>query len=368
MKLRAVMAACSLMAISAEAGFAEASDEMAPKTELVMLGAGAGRTSYGGHESGGFSAAVVVGDARYIVDFGRGWHDRYFEAGLGTEKASSGFSGLEGIEAAFVTHMHADHLVDLPELLLLGATEGLRKRETPLVMVGPGSRGILPPLSPSLNEEPELVNPENPVPGLKSTVAQLFNAYAADLNDNIRDSGMPHPRNYIEVSEIQLPEGLPGPETSVSPKMEPIEIYTDESISVTAVLVDHAPMYPSYAFRFETKAGSIVFSGDTNRNENLIRLAEDADILVHETISTKWARSLFPEPMSAAQKAKLHHLIESHTPGEEVGEIAAEANVGTLVLSHLAPATVSDEEWLAGVTGFDGDVLIGRPLVRVPLN
>ncbi len=264
--------------------------------ELVLLGAGAGRTSYGGHPSGGFSAAVVIGEDRYIVDFGRGWHDRYYEAGLGTEKAYTGISGLEGIKAAFITHLHADHTVDLPRLLLLGASEGLRKREVPVTIVGPASRGGLPPLSPSLKTEPELVNPDDPVPGIKSTVNYLFNAYATDLNDNIRDSGMPHPSRYFDVREIELPKGLPGPDVAVSPQMDPFEIYRDESVVVTAVLVDHAPMYPSYAFRFDTKKGSIVFSGDTNKNANLIKLAQEADILVHEVISRQWAEGLFPVP------------------------------------------------------------------------
>src|SRR3546814_16879412 len=57
-------------------------------TELVILGAAAGRTSYGGHPSGGFSAAVVVGNDRSIVDFGRGWQERYYESGMEVGRAS----------------------------------------------------------------------------------------------------------------------------------------------------------------------------------------------------------------------------------------------------------------------------------------
>ncbi len=197
---------------------------------------------------------------------------------------------------------------------------------------------------------------------------QIFAAYASDLNDNIRDSGMPHPDTYIEVREIALPEGTPGPDVSVAPEMAPFEIYRDENISVSAILVDHAPMYPSYALRFETPDGVIVFSGDTNMNPNLVEIARDADILVLEVISTDWANNLFPEPRSSADIAKLHHLLESHTPVEEVGQVAAQANVGRLVLSHLAPATVPDEEWLAGVSGFEGEVLVGRPLLRLGLS
>lgn len=337
-------------------------------TELVILGGGAGRTSYGGHPSGGFSAAIVVGADRYIVDFGRGWQERYYEAGLGSSKASTGFSGLEGVRAAFVTHLHSDHIVDLPRLLLFGSTEGLRKRSSPLVIVGPASRGELPPASQKLSGEIKLVNPANPTPGITSTVEQIYNAFASDLNDNIRDSGMPHPSSYIATKEINPPSGTPGPNVAVAPDMEPFEIYRDENIRVTAILVDHAPIYPSYAFRFDTRNGSIVFSGDTNRNSNLIRIAKNADILVHEVISTDWANGLFPEPRKPAEAAKLRHLLESHTPVEEVGGIATAANVKTLVLSHLAPPTVSDAEWLRQVSGFAGQVAIGRPLLRYKLG
>ncbi|ABL68298.1 MBL fold metallo-hydrolase [Paracoccus denitrificans] len=353
-------------AVGAEQG-SETSDPTS-ETELVILGGGAGRTSYGGDPTGGFSAAVVVGEDRYIVDFGRGWQERYYEAGLGNERAHTGFSGLEGLKAGFVTHLHSDHIIDLPRLLLFGSTEGLRKRTDPVVIVGPASRGDLPPLASNLEREERLVSPENPTPGIKSTVEQIFAAYASDLNDNIRDSGMPHPDTYIEVREIALPEGTPGPDVSVAPEMAPFEIYRDENISVSAILVDHAPMYPSYALRFETPDGVIVFSGDTNMNPNLVEIARDADILVLEVISTDWANNLFPEPRSSADIAKLHHLLESHTPVEEVGQVAAQANVGRLVLSHLAPATVPDEEWLAGVSGFEGEVLVGRPLLRLGLS
>lgn len=343
-------------------------DSTGTETSLVILGGGAGRTSYGGHPTGGFSAAVVVGADRYIVDFGRGWQERYYEAGLGSEKAQSGFSGLEGLRAGFVTHLHSDHIIDLPRLLLFGSTEGLRKKSEPVVIVGPASRGALPPVSGNLQGEERLVNPDQPTPGIAATVEQIYAAYASDLNDNIRDSGMPHPDTYIDVQEIALPEGTAGPEVSVSPDMQPFEIYKDENVTVFATLVNHAPMYPSYALRFETPEGAIVFSGDTNRNANLIALAKDADVLVHEVIDTDWADALFPEPRSSAENAKLHHLIESHTPTQELGGIAAEAGVGSLVLSHLAPATVADEDWLDDISGFEGETYIGRPLFRLELK
>ncbi|WP_146140454.1 MBL fold metallo-hydrolase [Zobellella endophytica] len=337
------------------------------KTELVILGSSAGRTSWGAHPFSGTSSAIVVGDDRYIIDFGRGWHERYYEAGLGTEKSSTGFGGLENIKAAFITHLHADHVVDYPRLLLFGSTEGLRKRKDPIQIFGPGNRGGLPPTSSKIEEEADTVNPENPTPGTIEMTQYLYNAFATDLNDNIHDSGMPNPNKYISVNEIVVPSDVNASQTNPSPRMSPFEVYEDENIRVTATLVSHPPMYPSFAFRVDTESGSIVFSGDTNRNENLIELAKDADILVHEVISVEWANNLFPEPRSAAEEAKLDHLIKSHTPVTEVGGIAQEANVKHLVLSHLAPPTLSKEEWISQISGFDGKADIGSPLFRIAL-
>jgi ribonuclease BN (tRNA processing enzyme) len=93
-------------------------------------------------------------------------------------------------------------------------------------------------------------------------------------------------------------------------------------VTVSAILVDHAPIFPVFAFRFDTPAGAVVISGDTNRNANLIELAKGADILIHEAIDLDWARSLFPAQRTPAQDAKLRHLLEAHTGAHDLGSIA----------------------------------------------
>jgi len=62
--------------------------------------------------------------------------------------------------------------------------------------------------------------------------------------------------------------------------MQPFEVYYDDLVRVAAFLVDHHPVFPSFAYRFDTADGSEVFSGDTdpNTNGNLQRLANGADI------------------------------------------------------------------------------------------
>ena len=80
-------------------------------------------------------------------------------------------------------------------------------------------------------------------------------------------------------------------------------MFEDDRVRVSATLVAHAPVWPAFAFRFDTDDGSIVFSGDTARSENLIKLAKGADILVHEVIVTKWSMLSFRRRVRSPKKA-----------------------------------------------------------------
>jgi ribonuclease BN (tRNA processing enzyme) len=311
------------------------------------------------------SSAVVVGTDVYIVDFGRGWSDSFFAAGL--SRPGKGFGGLESLRAAFVTHLHSDHLVDYPRLLLFGATDGLPRRTPPLEIFGPGRVTDIARIFAGIKDPAKRINPLRPAPGIVDLTASLLSAFATDLNDNMSDGGMPHPSTYLKIHDIEIPAQAGASLSNPSPKMAPFEIYKDEHVTVSAILVNHAPMFPAFAFRFDTPKGSIVFSGDTNRNENVITLAKGADILVHETINMEWARSVFPVPRTPAQEAKLRHLLEAHTDVRDLGPLAAEAGVKLLVLSHLAPPTLSDADWLSQIHGFKGKTAIGKPLASFEL-
>src|SRR3954464_2019527 len=98
-----------------------------------------------------------------------------------------------------------------------------------------------------------------------------------------------------------------------SPPMEPFKIFEDDRVRVSATLVDHAPIWPAFGYRFDTDDGSIAFSGDTGRSENLIKLAKGADILVHEVIVTSFVNKLFPTPRTVGQEGLIRHLLDHHT-------------------------------------------------------
>lgn len=363
--------ACAALALLALPSRAEPSGQSPSHSltqrgaSVVLLGTAGGRTSWRGAQSAGISSAVVVNGQVYLVDFGAGWLRRYFQAGLGAPPPGR---GLESLRAAFITHMHADHIVDYPSLVLFGASDGLAERRQKLKVIGPGSRGKLPPASGGHDGVADVVAPEQPMPGTVAMTESLYRAFAADINDNILDSRKPNPHSRVDVTDITLPAGLDvDPDRDPAPPMAPFEIYRDENVRVTATLVNHAPVYPSFAFRFDTANGSVVFSGDTSPDRNLIRLAQGADVLVHEVIDTAWVDALYPKPRNAAQEAKAHHLVHAHTAATDVGAVAEAAHVKTLVLSHLAPADGDPRRWAAASQGFSGKVIVGRDLQWIPL-
>ena len=126
----------------------------------------------------------------------------------------------------------------------------------------------------------------------------ILNAYASDLNERALRQGRPaNPEVSFDVHEFQLPPGADDdPSGDPAPEMEPSAIYEDANVRVTATLVDHRPCFPAFGFRFETPDGVIAFSGDTRPTGNVVRLAHDADILVHEVISRPAMERLMPEP------------------------------------------------------------------------
>ena len=160
-------------------------------------------------------------------------------------------------------------------------------------------------------------------------------------------------------------------EAAAAPAMDPVVIYPedDHGVQVSTVLVQHAPVFPALGFRFDTPGGSVVFSGDTGPCANVVRLAAEADVLVHEIIDVE----LLTERLTRLPnyEAIRNHLASSHTPSDQVGAIAEQAGVGTLVLSHLVPGDIeiTGEDWEARVRPHTTtDVLCGVDLDQLALN
>lgn len=355
------------LAASAQTVPPPAADDGTARTRLVILGDAGGRTAWRGLGEGGMSAAVRIGKDVYLVDFGAGWLDAFYQAKLGTPGDPSVPGGLETLRAGFITHLHADHVADYGRLVQFGPSDGLQRRKSPVEIYGPGRVARTESMSSGIRSPKTPVRPANPSPGTIDLTKSLLDAYAADINDNMSDGGKPHPDAYLGVHDIAVPAAAGASPSRPSPRMSPFQIYADENVRVLATLVDHAPLFPAFAFRFETPDGAIVFSGDTGRSDNLIELAKGADVLVHEAIDMSWPRKMLPEPRSAADEAKLRHLLEAHTDIAELGPLAQQAKVRTLVVSHLSPPTTSDQGYLSQIKGFDGTAVVGRRLFSLSL-
>ncbi|KSZ58372.1 metallo-beta-lactamase [Rhodococcus pyridinivorans KG-16] len=331
------------------------------RTRLVLLGTSGGPPYWPGSEREGISSAVVVGDRYYLVDAGHGVMRRLRGAELGPNFATDLDGPLDALGGIFLTHLHSDHVVDLNNILTEGIYNGLQHVEK-IPVYGPGNRGVLPPLF-GEDPAPEPVAPGNPTPGTREMTDLLVQAFATDFNDRLFDNRKPAPDALWEAFDVPVPaQYLADPNGNPCPDMEPFTFFEDDRVRVSATLVDHAPVFPALAYRFDSDDGSIVFSGDTGPTPNLVKLARGADVLVHEVIDPAWPESLFPEPRTDAQEGLYQHLVQSHTLIEDLGPIAQEAGVGTLVLSHMVPGNRPDSTWEGCGTGFDGRLVIGHDL------
>jgi ribonuclease BN (tRNA processing enzyme) len=144
-------------------------------------------------------------------------------------------------------------------------------------------------------------------------------------------------------------------------------VFKDANVTVRAAINHHPPLDPSFAFRFDTADRSVVFSGDTNYSASVVRLAADADLLVHEVIYPPAVDTIVKRFPSATHLRQ--HLIDSHASPEQVGRLAAEARVRTLVLSHFVPAddaSITPEMWTAPIRRqFAGRIILGSDLMEI---
>jgi ribonuclease BN (tRNA processing enzyme) len=339
---------------------------------VVLLGTAGG--AYAKATRAGYANAVVVGDAAYLVDCGEGAHSQMWRAGLTLNQNTRPARPL--VSNVFVTHLHADHIMDLANLFMGSwPLHGLD-------LYGPAPAGLPVPVFPPDAVRP-LAFPDAPTPGLRTTVDLLLGAFAYNINLRIADEGRQNVVDAIRVREVgvsrdgYVPDidlGCRGDgtsEASAAPPMEPVVIYPedDHGVQVSAVLVQHAPVFPAMGYRFDTPRGSVAFSGDTGMCENVARLARDADVLVHEVIDMEHMGALLKHLPN--YESVRNHLASSHSAPEEVGAIAKRAGVGTLVLSHLVPgdADLHEDEWEQRVRDhFDGDIVCGVDLDEFALT
>ena len=291
-------------------GAAELAGDAKPKSRLILLGTAGGPTPKPNRAAP--AQVIVVNGASYVVDCGNGVARQMVLAKL----------KLSSIRSVFLTHHHSDHNADYGNLLLLEWASDMANR---VDAYGP------PPLS---------------------EMTRLFlalNDY--DIRTRVADEGRPPLKDLIIPHEVNA-GGF---------------VMQDENVKVTAALVEHPPVTPAFAYRFDCADRSIVISGDTRPSAALIELARGADVLVHEVMHLPALDELIATEPNA--KTLREHLIASHTTTEQVGRIATEARVKTLVLSHFVPGGypfLEDDVWFDAVRPyFSGNLIVGHDLLEI---
>jgi ribonuclease BN (tRNA processing enzyme) len=313
-------------------------------TELVLLGTAGAPMPVAGRA--GISSALIVNERVFVIDCGRGSPSAFANAGLD-------FCHLEGV---FLTHLHADHTGDLAGMLLYpwGVRVGDNGPLAPIRVYGPARPEALPAGDGDFCRE-TTIHPELPAPGTTDLVDDILAGYAYHLNVMPLDARMPDAGALVRAIDIRVPARTDG--------ITQVPVVVDDGVvKVTAVAVTHGRAVPALAYRFDTPDGSVVFSGDTTVNDDLIALAQGADILVHQVADLDYLKR------HGTTGAALERMAALHTDVTQVGSVAERARVHELILSHYLPAardTITDAEWeqRAG-QGFSGKTTAGSDGLR----
>ena len=251
--------------------------------KVILLGTGVGPPVR--LDQYGASTLVEAGGKRLLFDCGRGATIRLVQAGIPTSS----------ITRVFLTHLHSDHIIQLPDLLLTGWVAqlgGPPGRTRPLDVWGPD--------------------------GTRDMMSALETAFAFDIHMR-RDVDEKLSAEGIRVQSHDIKEGV---------------VLDEDGVKVTAFLVDHGPVVPAFGYRVDYRGHSVALSGDTRLSENLIHHAAGVDVLIHEGYDAVAARARTTNP------ALTEAVIAHHATPEQAGQVFSRVKPRLAVYSH-APATPS---------------------------
>ena len=302
----AAIATSLTLAAHVGATAATTATQPAARTRIVLLGTGTPRPD---PKRSGPATAIVVNGTAYLVDAGPGVVRRAQAA------VDNGVKGLAvaSLQTAFITHLHSDHTVGLPDLIFTSWVQG---RHVPLQLYGP--------------------------PGISEMAKHILLAWQADID--IRTKGLE--RRDGTGATVEAHDVKPG------------RIYQDANLAVTAFPVRHGDV-PAYGYRFDTADRSVVITGDTSPSPEVIDNCRKCDVLIHEA----YAEDYRPADMPGWIAYRAKH----HTTTTQLGELAAKAQPGLLIVYHrgIGPAgrEISDRRYLDEIgRTFKGRVVIGQDL------
>ena len=299
---------------------ARAQAPAAPIMRVTLLGTGVpllDPTAY--VNSGRVTAGLMVeaGPERLLFDVGQGIVTRLLQAGGGAANP------YVAINHVFISHLHSDHIADLPALY---SYAWLFRDDQPFLVWGPGN------------------GPNQPV-GTAAIMPLMRVAFQNDFY--LRCCGFTDPNEIFSQNGIafNVTELFEGP------------VYSSNGVTVSAFLVDHKPVDPAFGFRIDYQGHSVVFSGDTRFNQNLINHSMGVDVLIHEVYG--FARNTGPQ------------IFDYHTPPEDAAKVFSMAAPKLAVYTHIAipPGTTSaDLVTRTRAAGYAGPLQVGADLMKIDIG
>jgi ribonuclease Z len=273
---------------------------------VILLGTG---MPYPNPQAQGPATIVKVGTRMFLFDAGPGVERQMSAARLPVRNGP--------LTAVFLTHLHSDHTLGLPDVIL---TSWVMGRSSPLRVIGPR--------------------------GTRAMTRHILEAWSEDIR--IRTEGLEHDAPGGWAVDVRETDGG--------------VVYDSAGVKITAILVRHGSWKQAYAYRVDTPDRSIVISGDTAPSEALERATRGVDLLIHEVYP---GARLAPENRPGGGDWP-RYMRSFHTSDRELGALCARARPKKLVLVHIVRMGGTDEELRAGVRagGYAGPVMIGRDLDR----
>jgi ribonuclease BN (tRNA processing enzyme) len=261
--------------------FAPPSASQSPTaTRVVMLGTGTPRAD---PERSGPATAIVVNDAAYLIDAGPGIVRRAAAA------AAKGIGALsvEKLQTLFITHLHSDHTVGLPDVVFTPWVQG---RHVPLRIYGPR--------------------------GTEEMTRYVLLAWTRDIE--IRTQGLEH-RGALDVQAHDVNPGV---------------VFKDGNVTATAFQNAHGEWDQTFGYKFQTADRTIVISGDTNPSDRLIAACQKCDVLIHEVYSESYTPADMPN--------WIEYRSKYHTTTKQLAEIANRTQPALLVLYHRGQGSAAE--------------------------
>jgi ribonuclease Z len=214
------------------------------------------------------------------------------------------------IEHVFLTHFHSDHIGELGEFNFMGWAQGRRQ---PLQVHGPE--------------------------GVEQVVDGFNTVYA--LDSGYRHAHHDHGKGLMPPVAAVMQSRLIGlARTGEAPQGRSAVVFEQGGVKVTAIEVDHRPVTPAFAYRFDYRGRSVVISGDTTFYPPLVAAARGADVLVSEAEAhhmLETVAGVIETGGDGRLAGVLRDTTDYHLTPVQAAQLANEAGVRELVFTHIAP-------------------------------